>query len=143
MDGRTGDPCVTLERWRGEWAPDDPDAAFKAEVVAYGLLDPLHTLGGLAAHTGIPVGALARYVLARFATTGSEGLLHLGGATVERMWATCEAAEAAATDPARLDAYHVLRGMLSWLRVPLADPPAEAADDPDGPGTGHARGAPG
>jgi hypothetical protein len=128
---------VTLQRWRGPWGDDDPDAAFKAEVVAYGRLDPLETLRGLAAHTGVPVGALARYVLARFATTGSEGLLHLGGATVERMWAACEAAEAAGTDEARLAAYGTLRGMLSWLRVPLQGPlahPAGEAGEGAGPG---------
>ncbi|MPY93560.1 MAG: hypothetical protein GEV08_11015 [Acidimicrobiia bacterium] len=118
---RPREPSLVLARWRGPWADDDPDAAFKAEVAAYGRLDPLETLRGLSAHTGIPVGALALYVLARFATTGSEGLLHLGGATVERMWATCEAAEATATDAARLEAYRTLRGMLSWLRAPLAD----------------------
>ena len=115
----TAEPTLTLERWDGPWPDDDPDAAFKAEVAAYGRLDPLHTLAGLSAHTGIPVGALARYVLARFATTGSEGLLHLGGATVERMWATCEAAERDGSDEARLTAYRTLRGMVSWLRAPL------------------------
>lgn len=123
-DGVAEPPTVTLERWAGPWPPDDRDANFKAEVAAYGRLDPLHTLRGLAAGTGIPVGALARYVLARFATTGSEGLLHLGGATVERMWATTEAAEAAGTDEARLEAYRALRAMVSWLRVPLDAPGA-------------------
>ena len=136
MDARGDDPHLSLERWRGSWPEDDPDANFKAEVVAYGRLDPLQTLQGLASRTGIPVGALARYVLARFATTGSEGLLHLGGATVERMWATCQAAEAAATDAARLDAYRVLRGMLSWLRVPLDDDRDRAGEEEQAPGTG-------
>lgn len=115
-------PTIALERWSGPWPDDDRDADFKAEVAAYGRLDPLHTLRGLSAGTGIPIGALARYVLARFATTGSEGLLHLGGATVERMWAATEAAEATGSDEARLAAYRTLRGMLSWLRVPLQEP---------------------
>ncbi len=118
------EPTVRLERWTGPWADDDPDAAFKAEVAAYGRLDPLHTLAGLSAHTRVPVGALARYVLARFATTGSEGLLHVGGATVERMWAACQTAEEADDDEARLEAYRTLRGMVSWLRVPLNAPEA-------------------
>jgi hypothetical protein len=61
-------------------------------------------------------------VLARYATTGSEGLLHLGGATVERLWALAEEAEAAGTDEARLDAYAAMRDIVSWLRVPLHSP---------------------
>ena len=39
--------------------------------------------------------------LARWATAGSEGLLHMGGSMVERMWSTCEAAESADSDQAR------------------------------------------
>jgi Family of unknown function (DUF6027) len=114
-------PVLVLERWTGPWADDDPDANFKAEVAAYTLADPLETLRGLSAATAVPVGALARYVLARWATAGSEGLLQVGGSTVERMWQRCEAAEAVGTDEARLAAYHQLRPMLSWLRAPLHD----------------------
>jgi hypothetical protein len=121
-----GDPVVRLERWAGPWADDDPDANFKAEVAAYGLADPLQTLRGLSQAVGVPVGALARYVLARWATAGSEGLLQMGGSTVERMWGLCEAAEADGRDEARLAAYHRLRPMLSWLRAPLANGPDES-----------------
>jgi hypothetical protein len=120
--GEHPDEVVVLERWRGEWAADDPDATFKAEVAAYGLADPLHTLRGMSANLGIPVGALARYVLARWATAGSEGLLHLGGSTVERMWRLCEAAERDGGDEARLAAYRELREIVSWLRYPLQHP---------------------
>jgi len=115
-------PSIVLERWNGPWADDDPDANFKAEVARYRLVDPLHTLRGLSAHTGIPLGALARYVLARYATTGSEGLLQLGGATVRQMADRCAAAEAEATDEARLDAYRALADIVSWLAVPAEDP---------------------
>ena len=38
---------------------------------------------------------------------------------VERLWAPVELAEASGTDEARLAAYHELRVLLSWLRVPL------------------------
>ena len=113
---------LPLEPWTGPWPEDDPNGAFKEEVVAYGRLDPLHTLEGMSASLDVPVGALARYVLAKWATAGSEGLLHLGSTTVERMWAACEQADAADTDEARLAAYESLRGIVSWLRLPLHEP---------------------
>ena len=115
---------VVLERWRGPWAPDDPDANFKADVASYRLARPLDTLANMSRALDIPLGALVHYVLARWATAGSEGLLQVGGSTVERMWALCEAAEAAGTDEARLDAYERLRQIVGWLRVPLVDPEA-------------------
>ena len=82
-------PTLVLVPWSGTWDTDDPDANFKEEVVAYGLLDPLETLGGLSKRLGIPVGGLARYVLAKWATGGSEGMLHVGGTTVQRMHNAC------------------------------------------------------
>jgi hypothetical protein len=115
-------PIVELVRWTGPWPDDDPNGVFKDEVVEYGRLDPLHTLEGMSASLEVPIGALARYVLAKWATAGSEGLLHLGSTAVERMWAACQTAEAADTDEARLEAYESLRGMVSWLRIPLHEP---------------------
>lgn len=85
------------------------------------MADPLATLRGLSSTTGIPVGALCRYVLTRWAAGGSEGLLEIGPVMVERLWATCERAEEAGTDVARLAAYEQLREMLSWLRLPLGE----------------------
>lgn len=111
------EPLVRLERWRGPWPNDDPDANFKADVALYSLLDPLRTLQVLSDRTGIPVGALCRYVLARWASGGSEGLLELGPSTVGRMWDACANAEAAGTDLARLQAYEQLRQMLAWLQA--------------------------
>lgn len=70
----------------------------------------------------IPVGALARYVLARWATAGSGGLLELGPVRVHRLWEPVARTEAAGEDEARLAAYAELRGLLSWLKVPLDDP---------------------
>jgi hypothetical protein len=115
------DPIVRLERWQGPWDPAGADANLKADVALYAPLDPLATLTVLAERTGIPVGALVRYVLARWASAGSEALLAAGPSVVERMWATVEGAEGAGTDAARLEAYDVLRQMVSWLRVPLTD----------------------
>lgn len=129
-----GEVPVLLQRYTAGWAADDPDANFKAEVAAYSRLDPLHTLRGLSAHTGIPVGALARYVLARFATTGSAGLLELGPAMVRRLWEPIARAEAEGTDEARLGAYRELAALLSWLKAPLDDA-GEPAGPSDPPGT--------
>jgi Family of unknown function (DUF6027) len=115
------EPSIELIRWAGPWADDDPDANFKADVALYTMLDPLETLGTLSNSTGIPVGALVRYVLARWASAGSEALLSAGPSIVERMWATFEEAEQTDSDEARLAAYDVVRQMVSWLRAPLDD----------------------
>lgn len=112
---------LRLERWTGTWADDDPDAAFKAQVRDYTRLDPMETLHGMAEYLGIPEGAIARYVLAKWAAAGSDGLLEIGPSMVEQLWGVVAAAEDAGTDEARLTAYGKLRGMLSWLRAPLTD----------------------
>ena len=114
-------PVVRLEPWSGPWADDDPDANFKAEVALYAGVDPLTTVRNLAAHLAVPEGALVRYVLARWASAGSGGLLELGPTMVHRLWGAVEAAEAEGTDEARLAAYQQLRQMISWLRLPLVE----------------------
>ena len=115
-------PTVRLERWTGPWADDDPDANLKADVALYANVDPLATIAGLSHSVGVPVGALCRYVLAKWATAGSGSLLELGPTMTRRLAAVCDDAEAAADDEARLAAYHQLRQMLSWLRYPLEHP---------------------
>ena len=112
---------VRLERWRGPWPDDDPDANFKREVALYALVDPLVTLRTLGENLDIPVGALCRYVLGRWATGGSGALLELGPSMVRRLWEVFEQAEAEGTDAARLAAYAQLREMVDWLRMPLVD----------------------
>jgi len=119
--GAGGDETVRLERYSGPWADDDPDANFKADVALYSSLDPMATLRMLAANVGLSEGAIARYVLARYATGGSAGLLELGPSMVHRLWEPIAAAEEVGTDEARLAAYERLRGMISWLRLPLTD----------------------
>ena len=116
------EPVITLERWTGPWDDDDPDANFKSEVALYGRLDPLVTVRGMARNLGIPIGAIVRYVLARWATSGSAGLLEVGPEMVQRLWEPIARAEAADDDEQRLAAYHQVREMLSWLKVPLDDP---------------------
>jgi hypothetical protein len=118
----TDEPTIRLERRSGPWPDDDPDANFKADIAAFSMLDPLETLRGLGENLDIPIGALARAILARWASEGSSALLELGPSMVERLWAVTEAAEGATTDEERLEVYRRLRGMVSWLRVPLTDP---------------------
>ena len=125
------DPTVRLERWGGPISSDDPDANFKREVAAYSQQDPLLTLGNMARNLDVPVGALARYVLSRWAAAGSEALLEIGPSVVDRMSAAVAQAEREGTDAGRLEAYDQLRQMISWLRTPLDDPsvnPAGGAD---------------
>src|SRR5688572_14330727 len=112
---------VDLDPWTGPWEIDDPHANFKAEVALYAPADPLTTLRGLSDSTGVPVGALARYVLAKYATSGSGGLLELGPVMVHRLWEPIERAETAGTPEAREEAYEALKAMVSWLRTPLVD----------------------
>ena len=111
-----------LESWTGPWEPDDRDANFKAEIALYARLDPLHTIANLARTIDVPVGAVARYVLAKWATEGSGGLLELGPHMIERLNAITDEAESAGTDEARLAAYSQLKQMLQWLRYPLEHP---------------------
>ena len=115
-------PLVRLLTWDGPWPEDDPDANLKVDVAAYSRADPLATLSRLARNVDVPVGALACYVLARWASGGSEGLLELGPSTVERMRAEVERAEAEGTDAARLRAYRVLRQQVAWLAHGLDHP---------------------
>jgi hypothetical protein len=117
-------PMVELTAWTGPWDDDDADANLKADVAAHSRLDPLQTLTRLSRETGIPVGALARYVLSRWATAGSGGLLEIGPTMVHRLWAPVAEAESTDDDSERLAAYHQLREMLSWLRFPLEQPDA-------------------
>jgi hypothetical protein len=113
------EPSIALVRFDEPWADDDPYANLKADVAAYGHLDPLATLYGLAASSGVPVGALARYVLARWAAGGNEALLELGTSGVDHLARAVAAAEAAGTDAARLAAYGTVREVVGWLRAGL------------------------
>ena len=124
------EPVVRLVRWTGPWADDDPDANLKADVALYSRLDPLATLDGLGRNVGLPVGALARYVLARYATSGSGGLLEIGPSMVNRLWEPIAEAESKGTEAARLAAYDQLRQMVEWLRFPLEHP--EVYEQPEG-----------
>ncbi len=112
---------VVLQTWTGPWEPDDPDANFKAEIALYANQDPMETLRGLSEAIKVPVGAIARYVLARYAASGSGGLLELGPSMVHRLWEPIKTAETSGSDIARLEAYNHLRHIVSWLRLPLIE----------------------
>jgi hypothetical protein len=113
---------VTLEPYRGQWPPDDPDAGFRQLVAEYSAIDPLPTLEELGRRKGIPVGALAAFVLSRYTAAGSEALLYAGPVVVRQMTEVVRRAEDLGTDAARVDAYRALAGIVSWLAVPLEDP---------------------
>jgi len=112
---------LELMAWDGPWGPDDPDANFKADVALYAHVDPMTTIDNLAAAMAIPEGAVVHYVLAKWASAGSGGLLELGPTMVRRLWAVVETAEETDTDDGRLEAYEQLRQMISWLRLPLVN----------------------
>jgi ADP-ribose pyrophosphatase YjhB (NUDIX family) len=132
-EGGTDARTVRLEPWTGPVEPHDPNAAFKHEVAATSLVDPLTTLEGLSAMVGVPVGALARPVLARWAAAGSEALLELGPSTVERMADIVEQARAEGSDAARAEAFEALAPLVTWLGAGLEDPRGTYPDGGAGP----------
>lgn len=113
---------IRLEAYAGTWPPDDPDANFRQLVAEYSRVDPLPTLETLSRNKRIPLGALVRFVLARYCTSGTDALLEMGPRVVRQMAEIVEDAETAGSDEARLRAYASLRGIVSWLQVPLDDP---------------------
>ena len=113
---------IELSAWTGPWDDDDPDANFKADIAAYSHLDPLATLTNLATAIDVPVGAVVHYVLAKWATEGSGGLLELGPRMTRRLREPFTTAEATATDEARLAAYDEVRQLVEWLNLPLDQP---------------------
>lgn len=116
------DRQITLETYHTPFSRDDKDANFKHDVATYSRLDPMPPLDRMSRNLDIPVGALVRYVLARWTTSGSDALLEVGPLVVRQMGALIEKAEGAATDEARLEAYDGLRQIVSWLSIPLDNP---------------------
>jgi hypothetical protein len=109
---------MKLPSYRDTWDAEDPHANFKAEVANYTVADPLPTLEGLSAATGIPVPCLIRYVLVKWAASGAEALLAMEPIALAQMRAHVDRAEAAGTNTARLEAYAALRQMIAWLSIP-------------------------
>jgi hypothetical protein len=106
---------VDLKPYRDTWPEDDRHANFKAEVACYTAADPLPTLENLSAGTGIPVGCLIRYVLVKYAASGSEALMAMDPIVFRQMREHVERAEKDGSDAAKLKAYGALREMIEWL----------------------------
>lgn len=122
---------VELTPWTGPIDPDHPDANFLVDVATYSLVDPVATLERLSDAVGVPVGALARYVLARWASAGSDSLLEAGPTAIDRLRRLVTEAEEAGTDDARLAAWQGVVEQVSWLGHGLDDP---AGTYPEGGG---------
>lgn len=108
---------IDLPPYRDSWPPDDRHANFKSEVANYSIADPLPTLHNLSAGTGIPVECLIRYVLVKWAASGSEAMLAMGPIVFRQMSDIIEVAEQDGTGEARLKAYEALKQIVSWLSV--------------------------
>lgn len=108
---------MELQQYRDTWASNDPHANFKSEVALYTVHDPLPTLRNLSVDTGIPLPALIRYVLAKYAASGAEALLAMTPIVLRQMEQHIADAEAEGTDTARLKAYESLRQIVAWLRA--------------------------
>ncbi len=106
---------MDLKPYRESWPPDDPHANFKAEVANYTTADPLPTLARLSTGTGIPVECLVRYVLVKWAASGSEAMMAMGPIVFDQMSGIIAKAEHAGDDAARLDAYRALKQIIEWL----------------------------
>ena len=106
---------MELRPYRDTWTADDRHANFKAEVAAYTSADPLPTLRNLSQGTGIPVECLIRYVLVKYAGSGSDALLMMRPIVLRQMEEHVARAEQEDTDAARLRAYAALKAMISWL----------------------------
>ncbi len=113
---------VILHPFRGSWPSGDKDANFKDEVANYSRVDPMTTLDNMSRNLDIPVGALARYILVKWAASGSEGLMEIGPMVVRQMQDLVDKADALGADEARLEAFHALKQIISWLKVPLDTP---------------------
>jgi hypothetical protein len=108
---------MELKPYRDAWSPQDRHANFKADVACYTVADPLPTLENLSKGTGIPVGCLIRYVLVKYAASGSDALLAMEPIVFRQMRDHVSAAEEAGTEEARLRAYEALKQMIGWLSV--------------------------
>ena len=115
-------PQISLQAF--DWLSDetDKDANFKQEVAMYSREDPMPTLETMSRNLRIPIGAIVKYVLVKWATSGSGALLEIGPRVVGQMADIVAQAESEATDQERLVAYRELSQIISWLQVPLADP---------------------
>jgi hypothetical protein len=81
------------------------------------------TIRNLSAATGIPVDSLIRYVLVKYAASGSEALLAMDPIAFRQMREHVHKAEADGGNEAKLRAYQALKEMMDWLAAPNAGAP--------------------
>lgn len=98
----------------------DPHANFKSEVAAYTVQDPMPTIERLSELTGVPVESIVRYVLVKYAASGSDALLATTPIVLRQMLDIIERAESGG-DEAKLAAYQSLKQIVQWIA--LADKP--------------------
>ena len=110
---------ISLTPYYGPWAEDDKDANFKQQLAQYANVDPMTTLDRMSKNMDVPVGSLVRYILTKYAASGSEALLEMGPKVIYQMDEIIEKAESMDTNQSRLEAYRALSQIVSWLRVPL------------------------
>ena len=115
-------PQISLEAFYWPRDESDKDANFKQEVAMYSREDPMPTIETMSRNLRIPIGAIVRYVLVKWATSGSGALLEIGPRVVSQMADIVARAESEDTDQDRLLAYRELSQIISWLQVPLTDP---------------------
>ena len=110
---------MNFSPYRDSWPEDDHHANFKAEVASYSVVDPMPTLENLSQATGIPTSCLVRYVLVKWAASGTETVLEMSPIVLRQMQQHIDRAESTGTRDARLDAYESLRQMVAWLCLAL------------------------
>ena len=118
----SNDNTIKLEQFIWDSNPSDKDNNFKNDVALYTQENPLPTLNRLSNNLNIPIGSIVRYIVCKWAMSGSESLLDLGPDMVIDIAGIFDAAEALDNDEERLKAYHSVKAIISWMKVPLEDP---------------------
>ena len=118
----SNDNPIKLEQFIWDSNPSDKDNNFKNDVALYTQENPLPTLNRLSNNLNIPIGSIVRYIVCKWAMSGSESLLDLGPDMVKEIAGIFDAAEALDNDEERLKAYHSVKAIISWMKVPLEDP---------------------
>ena len=113
---------ITLEQFIWDSNPTDKDNNFKNDVALYTQENPLPTVIRLSQNLNIPTGAIVRYILCKWAMSGSESLLDLGPDMVKKISDIFDSAESVGTDQEKLKAYKTVKEIMSWMKVPLDDP---------------------
>ncbi len=116
---------ISFESFDYMASPGDPSADFKRDVAFYSHFDPLPTIESMGRNFGIPSGAIAKYVLAKWATSGSDGLLEIGPNVMRQMATLVRQAEARTSEGQQLEIYRMLGKIVTSLHAGL--PPEDRA----------------